>query len=78
MKESVPQTHIQSGFPVLGVLGLLLVTLKATGYIDWAWWLVLAPFWLPLLVAVACLVPILVLTLLIKRETKKIAELTKD
>lgn len=35
-------------FPILGILGLIFITLKLTGYIAWSWWWVLSPFWLPL------------------------------
>ena len=34
-----------SGTGVLGLLGVLFVGLKLTGYIDWAWWWVTLPFW---------------------------------
>jgi hypothetical protein len=34
-----------SGIGVLGLLGVLFVGLKLTGYIDWSWLWVLAPFW---------------------------------
>ena len=34
-------------WPLLGVLTLLLVTLKLTEVIDWSWWWVLAPTWIP-------------------------------
>jgi len=30
---------------VLGLLGIAFVVLKLTGYIDWSWWWVTAPFW---------------------------------
>jgi hypothetical protein len=30
---------------VLGLLGVLFVALKLTGYIDWSWIWVTAPFW---------------------------------
>lgn len=30
---------------ILGLLGVLFVGLKLTGYIDWSWWWVTAPFW---------------------------------
>ena len=32
-------------FPLLPILGLILVTLKLTGFIAWSWWLVLLPFY---------------------------------
>lgn len=35
------------GIGVVGLLGVAFVVLKLTGYIDWSWWWVTAPFWLP-------------------------------
>ena len=35
-------------FPILGVLGLIFITLKLTGYITWSWLWVLSPFWIPI------------------------------
>lgn len=35
-----------SGGPgIVGLLGVVFVTLKLTGYINWSWWLVTLPFW---------------------------------
>lgn len=34
-----------SGIGVWGLLGVLFVALKLTGFIDWSWWWVTAPFW---------------------------------
>lgn len=34
-----------SGGGVLGLLGVVFVTLKLCGVIDWSWWWVTAPFW---------------------------------
>ncbi len=33
------------GVSILGLLGILFIGLKLTGYIDWSWWWVTAPFW---------------------------------
>jgi hypothetical protein len=33
------------GLTVAGLLGVLFVALKLTGFIDWSWWLVTLPFW---------------------------------
>ena len=38
-------------FPLLGILGLIFITLKLTGYITWSWLWVLSPFWIPLAIA---------------------------
>jgi hypothetical protein len=32
----------------LGILTIVFVILKATGYIDWSWYLVFLPIWGPL------------------------------
>jgi hypothetical protein len=42
---------IQSSFPIVGILGIVFVTLKLTGHISWPWWLVTLPFlgWFALL-----------------------------
>lgn len=40
-----------SSFPILGILGLIFVTLKLAeiGVVaTWSWWAVLSPFWIPL------------------------------
>lgn len=30
------------------VLGIVFIVLKLCGVIDWSWWWVLCPFWLPI------------------------------
>ena len=40
-------------FPILGILGLIFVTLKLAeiGVVaTWSWWAVLSPFWVPLVI----------------------------
>ena len=39
-------------FPILGILGLIFITLKLTGHIAWSWLWVLAPFWISLSIIV--------------------------
>lgn len=39
------KTAKNSGLNVIGLLGVLFVGLKLTGYIDWSWWWVTLPFW---------------------------------
>lgn len=36
--------------PFASILGILFIALKLTGYIDWSWWWVLSPFWIPVIV----------------------------
>lgn len=41
-----------SGIGFFGLLAIVFITLKLTAYIDWSWWWVLAPIWLPLTLVV--------------------------
>ena len=51
------------GVGVLGLLGVVFVTLKLTGYIDWNWWWVTAPFWIPFAIIIVAIVVMLTLAL---------------
>jgi hypothetical protein len=37
----------------LPLLSLLFIALKLTNYIDWSWWLVTAPLYIPAIIVVA-------------------------
>ncbi len=39
-----------SGVSFLDLLTLLFIALKLTGYIDWSWWWVLSPIWIPVII----------------------------
>lgn len=43
------------GISFLGLLTVLFIGLKLTGFIDWSWWWVLSAFWIPLVIAVLVL-----------------------
>ncbi len=51
------------GTSILGLLGIVFITLKLCGVINWSWWWVTAPFW-----GGAALAIILVLILLWARS----------
>jgi hypothetical protein len=44
-----------SGTSISGLLGVLFVGLKLTGFIDWPWLWVLSPFWIPLVIVLGVL-----------------------
>lgn len=44
----------RSGIGFFSLLGLLFIGLKLAGFIDWAWWVVLAPIWGQLVFFFAC------------------------
>jgi len=39
------------GINFFGLLTIVFITLKLIGYINWSWWWVLSPLWLPVSVA---------------------------
>jgi hypothetical protein len=41
-----------SSIDVLGFLGIAFITLKVMGCLDWSWWWVTSPFWLPALLLI--------------------------
>ena len=47
------QTSTSSGIGFFGLLTVLFIGLKLTNYIDWSWWWVLGPLWIPTVAGVA-------------------------
>ena len=47
---------VVSGFSFGSALQVAFIVLKLCHMIDWSWWWVLAPTWIPLSVAVLCIV----------------------
>lgn len=52
------------GIGFFGLLTIVFITLKLTGYIAWSWWWVLAPLWMPLAVALGILTIVLLIAAL--------------
>jgi hypothetical protein len=42
------------GLGVCDVLGIVFIILKLLNVIDWSWWWVLAPFWIPIGIVIIC------------------------
>ena len=57
----------RASFPILGILGLIFITLKLTGHITWSWWWVLAPFWAPFAIVLVIAAIIFLIAFLAKR-----------
>jgi hypothetical protein len=49
MSENV-KVNNTGGIGFAGLLTIVFITLKLTGYIDWSWWWVLAPIWIPIVI----------------------------
>lgn len=45
-----------SGIGVSGLLGVAFVILKLCKVINWSWWWVLSPFWIPIILVVVLLI----------------------
>lgn len=56
------------GIGFFGLLGILFIGLKLTGYIDWSWWWVTAPLWGGLVVIFAVLLVALIIAALAGRR----------
>lgn len=55
------------GIGFFGLLGIVFIVLKLTGYINWSWWIVLSPIWGSILVG---LLIFLVIMFIIYKNTK--------
>ena len=50
------KTTTSSGIGFSGLLAILFIALKLTGYITWSWLWVLAPIWIPFIIVVFILI----------------------
>jgi uncharacterized protein (DUF983 family) len=59
------------GIGFFGLLTIVFITLKLTNYIDWSWWWVLLPLWIPLAIIFAILVIMLVMGARVRQRRKR-------
>lgn len=65
-------TASNSGISFGGLLFIVFLVLKLTGYIDWSWWWIFSPFWIPLgILAIGLIVYWAYLTLTTRRKYTK-------
>lgn len=55
MARSNASSSSSGGVGFVGLLTILFIALKLTGYIDWSWWWVLAPIWITAAIAFAAI-----------------------
>jgi hypothetical protein len=50
------------GIGFFGLLTIVFITLKLTDYIDWSWWWVLSPLWIPFAIIVLVILLLAIFT----------------
>jgi hypothetical protein len=61
------KTSSSGGVGFLGWLTLLFIGLKLTNYINWSWWWVLSPIWIPSLVLIVIFLVLLLVALIVEK-----------
>lgn len=66
--ESDKDTNISTngGVGFLGALTILFIALKLTHVIDWSWWWVLSPIWIPVAVVLGIIAVVAIVMLIVK------------
>jgi len=57
---STTSNNNTGGIGFAGLLAIVFITLKLTGYIAWSWWWVLSPLWIPGVVVFVVLIFIII------------------
>lgn len=53
--------NASNGIGLPGVLFVVFLVLKLTGNIDWSWWWVTSPIWIPLIVGISILLTLIII-----------------
>lgn len=62
---------IYKGISFTGLLGILFIALKLTGFIDWSWIWVLAPLWIGWAICALAVIGIGIWILIVIKKTDK-------
>ena len=54
-----------------GVLGVVFIILKLTGYIDWSWWWVTAPIWISFLLSLVLFAAVFAIQIFAREPSSK-------
>jgi len=71
MANQVNNNHNSGGIGFLGLLTIVFITLKLTGYIAWSWWWVLSPLWIGFAVVFSLAVIVFIIAFLWAWITEK-------
>lgn len=61
------EKSVSGGIGFTGVLSIVFIVLKLCDVIDWSWWWVLSPIWIPVLVLVAFGIIFLIIWIILKK-----------
>jgi len=59
-------SNSSDGVGFLGLMFLIFMTLKLMGYINWSWWWVSAPLWVPFIIVLTIILIFLLIEFLKK------------
>jgi len=62
---STTNTTSSSGIGFAGLLTVLFIGLKLTGYITWSWWWILSPLWISAVITITLIVIFLIIGFII-------------
>ena len=65
-KDINVKTSTNGGIGFLEALTILFIALKLTHVIDWSWWWVLAPIWIPIVVVLGIIAIVAIVVLFVK------------
>lgn len=68
---STTNTNSSNGIGFFSILGIVFIILKLTNNIDWSWWWVTAPFWIPFLFAIGIIVILMIVKFFVFLKAKK-------
>lgn len=71
--RKAPVTVVNRGVTPLSLLGIAFIVLKVMGQITWSWWWVLAPFWIPVLLAILLCVFMISMVCFVANKEMKVA-----
>lgn len=69
---SKEKSGLMSGSLLTTLLLVAFIVLKLCKVIDWSWWLVLSPFWIP--IAIALMALIIYIPILLSKRKKQVEE----
>lgn len=65
--SNTTQPAASGGIGFCGLLTIVFITLKLTGFIDWSWWWVTAPIWIPGVVILGIVILVVIVGVLVNR-----------